>query len=736
MIYAGNGTILREPIAAVLFLIIPVIAVTANRNVLNPLKFSPRDKVITALLAGLSIYLFTRGAAIPGTYLLAWFSNDGPIPFLSSSLLFAFLVLVTTPLIAKPHTSKTEAKILFGFLFFSQLVSITLLLVNTQGVAIYHDDHPSFMFRIKEFTETYPVMTDFNPWWNAGVVNSVLASSGTGAVSLPFFFLWKAFPVHLLYTPIFGLIFIIIVPYLYIIGLRAVRASWTVAAAGGILGFGTSRIFFLWAIYFGTIGASFSMSFLPLFALLSYRICVMRKTDIPTLAGFAVTMFFLAQWPPCLIMIAFFVLGWLWNIRRFRISTHLKLLATLAITVLALIPNINAILSNRELLAFVDSVSKNESGHIAIPQAWHFFHALSKKLCNDLPKMNPLVLFFGLAGIFVMPQKRLRHWVMPAILCLFLLSAWGPFFAKHMQLERMALPAALLCTIPAAIFTGHITNSKSKCTVFAKTATLWLLVFGLASTVAVYAGMPIHAVYGTRNTPYTIIHPGLIDFAETVSREVPPDGRLLFFERARQNYGGGHIAYLPLLTGREMMASDYYDFPSGMVDYHMPPSDTTRQDRSHWRKIPADLAQYMRLHGATHITTHGGINESFIRGSGLFTEIPFTKHEISRHNNDYLSEDDADIDNCLAKVCLFKLNDSVSGRFYEGNGVVSAKFGSLTVTLNGNTNAVLRYIWNPNLGTVDNAKIYPVEVVPGIKFIGISAPENIPVIIKYTGAKR
>ena len=65
--------------------------------------------------------------------------------------------------------------------------------------------------------------------------------------------------------------------------------------------------------------------------------------------------------------------------------------------------------------------------------------------------------------------------------------------------------------------------------------------------------------------------PEMTEFVEWIRADVPEDGRLGFAGRAVHFYGGGNIAYLPVLAGREMMADDYYGFPRGTIEYNYPP---------------------------------------------------------------------------------------------------------------------------------------------------------------------
>ncbi len=664
---------------------------------------SPLEVAFFVLVGGLAVCLFSSGAAHPWFFIARWFSTapgHRGIPF---ALLFAVLSLAGTfALLARPVGRKGMSLFLATLLAVIQLASLIALFRGTGLAALYRDDHPSFMFRIREFVETYPAMTVFNPWWNAGVVNAVGASSGVGAVALPLFPLWKAVPVHLAYTPALGLLFIVIAPLLTLVGLRAVRASWPSAIIGALLSLGVSRAAFVWGLHFGTVGAVFAMHFLPLFALLLYRVAIMRRADARTLCGLAISAFFLAQWPPCLIMVLLLVFGVALNVRRLHRREFLRLLAAAAVTVLMLLPNITALLSSRDLFTFVaDSPTPAAR---SLPPLRDWLLALPSMLSLRLPETNPLVTFLGLGGLFVLPQKRLRLMLAPAIIGLLLLAAWGPLAAPRLQLERMALPALLLAAIPAAILSGKALVSPTP-RLCAVNATIMSLLLLCGATVTMLYG-------GGGYAPYTSLPPEIRAFAETVHREVPQEGRLLFYGPTVHSFGGGHVAYLPILTRREMMACDYYHFPPKMVEYDYPPKP--------WRKTAEGIADFMRLYGATHLATTIPHRAAFIRESGLFSEVPFmpdgkadTKYGIS----------------------LFALKGATGGRVFSGNAKLGhPDFNNLPVFPEFrpfDKNLVLRYNWNPNLTAGNEAALEPVEVAPGMNFIRVKFTRDDFATIRY-----
>ena len=665
----------------------------------------PREAVLAALCTGLVVCLFSSGAAHPWFFVAHWFARGHGFAKLTAfSVLFS---LMTVALLALQLWRRLDARhftrLLAILLVVLQATSLGALFFHTGCAPLYRDDHPSFLFRIREFVETYPAMAVFNPWWNAGVVNAVGASSGTGAIALPLFPLWKAFPVHLCYTPALGFLFIVVAPLLTLVGLRAVRARWSAALTGAILSLGVSRMAFVWGLHFGTVGAIFSMSSLPLFALLLYRAFILRRADAPTLVGLLLAAFLLAQWPPCLIPAAALLLGCLLNLGRFRTRVFLRLLLPLAALLLMLLPNIVGLLASRDLFRFVADTSVADAASPPLPPVRDWLRALPSMLALRLPEAHPVVSFLGLAGLFFLPHRRLRRMLLPAVFGLLLLAAWGPLAAPRLQLERMVLPALLLAAVPAALFAGRAFAPGSPRLIGARAVLLPLLLLG---------GLTVAWLYGGGGyAPYTALPPEIHSFANAVRHVVPPDGRLLFYGKTVHSFGGGHVAYLPVLTGREMMACDYYHFPPKMVEYDYPPRP--------WRKTAEGIADFMRLHGATHLATTIPHRAAFIRKSGLFTEIPFGRKKDDPYH-----------------ISLFALKGATGGRIHSGDatlgaGVPEVSFNRLRVYRGVDHESVLRYAWNPNLTAGDDAELEPVEVAPGVTFIRVRFTGNDAAEIRY-----
>ncbi len=656
-----------------------------------------RDRVIPVLGGLLLLGLVCNATRHPWFYFHGWLPEPGVAYHHHWYMLERFLLLTTllVPLLLRP---RRLAGWLLLALLVAQAAAFLALWRTTGGLPLYRDDHPSFMFRLHEFVGTFPRRVSYNPHWNAGVVSSTGTSSGVFGVGLALFPIWKVWPVHAVYTAAVGFLFIIVSPLLSVLALRAVRASWTAALAAGLLALGVSRYYFVWSLHFGTIGAGFAVAFLPPAAALTYRVLVLRRADLLTLAGWVVCAFFLVQWPPGLIMAALLVPGALWNLRRWRGRPVGRLALAGLVLALLLVPAALTILHGQDLLAFVAKGAPAGADGGRVLPAWPvWWHQLRKTFGTRLIETHPLVACWGVAGAAVLPWRRLRRWFLPPIVLLLLLSAWGPMILPKLQLERMAIAACVLAAVPAALWIGRLLQSRRPGLVVVRAGTLALLLLGAYNVRQLYRAKGY--------APFTWQQPEIARLVDWVQANVPADGRLLFVGPNIHAYGHGHIAYLPILAGREMMSSDYYAFPPELVDYQYPPRP--------FRDTPEGVARFARLHRVTHLICYRKEHIGWLRAApALFRE----RTELQADG-----------------FGLFEVRDPAASLFTEGRGRVRARFNRLDLTdLAGETVAV-RYNWDPRLRADPPAEIFPWDAGDGVTFLGIRPHGAASAAVRFGG---
>lgn len=567
----------------------------------------------------------------------------------------------------------------------------------------YSDDHPSFLFRVTEFIGAFPWRENYVPYWNAGVVNSVITSSGVASYSilgLPF---WLTIPIEKAAPIVFLMIFVWMVPWVTYGGFRAAGFGRVGASLAGTLILGQSFLFYLWLLRFGTVGASLSMAMVPAVFAYLYSLLYQPKVSRWAFVGFLFSVVLMGQWPP---MLVFGVpLGiWIlveWKRWWYGLNRWLFVGVAFAAAVL-LVPTVVGALMGKEVLGHVLDAPEKPVVTWALAKKEFLTEIVS--VCSDL---NPLVLFAGLAWFCWLPWRRVRLWVCVIGFFVFSISAWGPMFLPNMQLARMGLAFSCLMVVPTVCVVRKILLARGILAPVVQ-AMVMALILCTFQNVARYYG-------GRTDNPFVGMRPIVHELADCVTELVPPDGRFLFAGASVHAYGRGHTAFLPKLADREMMGCDYYGFPRGMVEMNYPPH--------RFRTLPDGCYRFAKLWGVTHVIAYRPDQVAFY-------EADTTHFRRCRH-----LQDTSEHQNC--EYVIFEVVEPDVGRFLKGSGEVKADFNRFEVTIDPRMTVgeeiVLRYNWHERLVAEGPVELYPYAVEPQEKLIGIRllARPTEPIQIRY-----
>lgn len=643
--------------------------------------------ILGALLLLVSLDTF---AHLPRFYFMAWDVRLASLGTLlrSGPLQYVVLTGLAAACLVRWDPKRWLGRALWLLLVAGQVACAAMLWRTTGGQAVYSDDHPSFLFRLAEFWGAFPWRENYVPHWNAGVVNSVLVSSGTPGYAWIAAPLWWLAEPHIVHTAALILVFIVLVPWVNVWALRTLGLGRDGALAGGLLALMAGRHFHVWLLHFGTVGAALSWAMAPAAFAFLHAVAVHRRTNRSAVLGLALTMFFAAQWPPTLAVCGIFTLIALIAAGRWRGSRAGPVLLGSGLLVAALLAHsLLVIVGGKDLLGYtLEGTARPSSGVLALLRQFQRGVGLA------VPELHPIIFAFGVAGAVALPWKRLRRWTCAALLAIALVFTLGPVYAPRLQLERMAIAASCLAIVPASCWLRRIWSVRngaraSLAVTGLQAATLALLLLGVVNTMRIYAGQGF--------APFTGMRPSVRHIAEWVQTHVPEDGRLALAGLAVHVYGRGHVAYLPILAGREMMACDYYGFPPGMVEMDFPPRAA--------RAAPGGLHGYLKLHGVSHVITfHDHYIEHFRSRPEQFQEVAHIDSEEKEN------------------FTVFEVLGS-GGRFLEGTGTVHARFNRWDVTFQGSPpeTAVIAYNWNDRLRVAPPAEIYPHDTGMGPTFIGI-----------------
>ena len=144
-----------------------------------------------------------------------------------------------------------------------------------------------------------------------------------------------------------------------------------------------------------------------------------------------------------MLMAAALVISLLFSCRQWTVKKLSFLFACAVIVVILDIRSLVLILTQSEDL--IGFVMKTDGAAAASAESG--FHGAAQTLAagwntlmEGLLHGHPVILFMGLAGVFFLPEKRLRVWLAPPIVALAVLGGWGEQLFPNLQISRIVIP--------------------------------------------------------------------------------------------------------------------------------------------------------------------------------------------------------------------------------------------------------------------------------------------------------
>lgn len=651
---------------------------------------------LIALSSALILLLFTSVHHHRWFYFLNWWHQVcGEHLFRSSAFWFVLLAALLLPFFLTRN--RYTAAMLGSALLITQASIFWRLWQVTGGLPLAKDDHPSFVFRLWQFRETFPWLTTYNPYWNGGEAEHAHLVTGTLAPGILLWPLWYFADIQTVYTFGFGLIFIVIIPAIAFFSMKAVNgdrlAQWTAA----ILSLGVSQHYFLWLMQYGTIGANLVAAFVMPVSALAYRVVCLDQRSFRTCFFLVVSTCFLALYPPGALMALPIFLAFLANAPRWT-WPRLRTLLWCALAVLIIhSPTFYVLFWHDDVFRFLNVASTPAESAQAVSR-WTMTTLGNgwQLLLAHLREGNPIILVMGVVGAFFAPRPMIRSWYGPMIIGYALLTGWGMYYAPDLQVPRIAIPFMFAAIVPAALAVSSILRTSSARTAILRSALAALLLV---------TGYNVLRMYGNESPRirYHAMTQEMQQMAEWIRTETPEDGRFLFAGRTVHGYGGGHVSIFPVLTGREMMACDYYHFNPAQVEYEYPPR--------RWRGSPETVFAFFDLYNVTAVSTwHESWAEHFRSRPEWYEEVePLGENRL--------------------KFFVVKRDSSL---FKRNQGRVDAHFNRLEVWLeNPQEEAVIAYNWAEGLRAPPPAELFPHDAGRGVTLIGIRPHGLRDIVIRY-----
>ncbi len=563
------------------------------------------------------------------------------------------------------------------------------LISETGGLPIYQFDHPAFMHRLWGLTQALPSVAYYDPTWNAGKVNSHCMSSGLAPAAWMLAPLWRAGVGIDVYTASLGVLHILLVPAVCAWAARIAGARAGGVAAAALLGLCTSHYQFLWAIHFGTMGASVCMPFLAVAAASLYAILWRDDTRPIVVASLAVSAAVYLSWPGSFIMGLCVLPALAVSLPRMRGRRLAWIAAAGLIMMVLLLPVLNGVLSHSDPAGFAGMQSRDVDPAKDFIRGWH-------NLLESFRSMHPLIVFLGGAGMFFLPDRGARRFFPALCLVLVLLTGWGQTWKPQFQLERAVVPLGYVLVLPCVLWIDRAARKRGL--LFTKAALAALLCAGGYNAIRLYANRG--------PAPYHAMRPDTPAFADWLKVHSAPGSRVLFAGPTVHGYGGAQISLMPVLADREMIACDFYNFSPKRVEYEMPPRP--------FRETPERVRAYLDLLGVGHVATYHAHWIEF----------------FGKHTNDY--EHVYIFGNKTKKHVYRVLNPAP--RLASGRAAVTAGVNRIHVIPEGTPEEiVLRYRWVDGLHVDAPAEIFPADMGDEIRFIGLRPHGAAACTIRYGG---
>jgi hypothetical protein len=573
----------------------------------------------------------------------------------------------------------------------SSVLSIWAFLSLASGRIIFADDHAVFFYRLTLLKENFPNIPFYNPLWNAGYdARDFFATGSLNVFSLFSIFIYL-FDVKTIYNLIVVSVMFILTPYLTYLASKRSGLQKPVPAMAATLSITFSLLWFRWALQYGTMGFITSLAFVPLNIIFLIDLLLKKqqyniKSYFLICSSFTLMLF----WAPSGIVFIPLIAYSLFNLPKVFKNKPL-LICTLAILTLNTpwmlafwsVSNVSNFITNAHNSSHIntnrDEVEDNSSQSSSIESSKINVSGVIAKavkyIRNNTVSLHPLILIFGLIGIFYLP-KHMRWFFLVTVIWLFLLGSLVSPIKPRLELERFLLILGLLLCIPTAqgVFeaTKHF-NFETTLKKIILCVPFGLLLTGIFSSISAILGRtPIH---------YSFLNNAAQEMIEQIAK-LPNNGRVAFTGFVLHELNGGHLAPLAYFTNKPLIASSPV--------------------HNLWTYKQLVPAEYLREDDA-------GIEKYFdlINTSAVFAHEPFWKEYFTKNPDKYKKVWQG------GKFLLFERTNNLSSYFAEGSGeIISQTNNSVILKLNTNA-AVIKFNYFPFLKSSAcklTSRSYPGEI--------------------------
>jgi len=318
------------------------------------------------------------------------------------------------------------------------------------------------------------------------------------------------------------------------------------------------------------------------------------------------------------------------------------------------------------------------------------FDSALKHLRENAVSANPLILFFALPGLFLIPEKQLRR-VFGSTGAWFLIAGGILYTVKpQLEFDRMLVILLLVFCVPAGKALERIFQHSAEFLLRRLAAALVAgFIFALPFTVS--------GIFQNRSVEQYYFGSQLLQELPKALKEFGGDGRILFSGFVLQDISGGHAAPLAAWSEKPLITSAFYHTQWWYTDV-IPES---------FRNAGADgTRDFLNLYNVTAIAAHEPFWKHYFRSQ------PSEYNEVWHYEN----------------FVIFQRLNYESNYFVSGQGhVLSQSSHQVRMKLSSDT-AIIKFNYYPFV-KVEGCKVTPIEPSVGVRFTKL---ENCPTNVELT----
>lgn len=446
---------------------------------------------------------------------------------------------------------RISKNLLLGYSIASAVVLFSIFLIQSKGFPLLSDDHASFIFRLTLLKDHFPSIPLYHPWWNAGL--DARDFFATGALS--FFFLTA--PLHYLlsisdsYDLAVGLVLFGVLPLSLSYATSLARVPSPGPAIAALLSIASSLVWYRWSLKYGTMGFITSAALMPTAFMLACKLVHSEKLSPAQFLLLIVSFSLACMWPlggACFLALA--VIALIRSPSLFRSSqAWIALLLLVAVnlpwaTLLWKVSQVGSFLSNPKQNAATFEDSSPATATFRHKQASIDLKKALKALREQANGTNPLLLFLGLPGLFLL-SRRYRYALMVEMLLLLLGGTLLVTIKPQLELDRLLIFLTILLIIPCSYSLGQLFERRRGIAILPSVAFTFLFLSPFAAANVLY------------NRSAEIYH-----FGGPLSQELPQalqtnlgEGRAVFTGFVLHDLNDGHLAPLATWSEKPLVAS-------------------------------------------------------------------------------------------------------------------------------------------------------------------------------------